>query len=197
VAVATAVAVSAAGAFWFLLHGGRLAKALRVLLVGTMALPPPVFIIPLFVILSDRGLTSNLVVLGVVYAAWSSGFGLYLLYTFYRGLPPELLEAARVDGASTLQLFLRVILPLSRPAIATLAALTFLWSWSDLLIAVVLVREPSSRTLTVAAALLSDQYATNTTRNAAGVLIALLPMLLAFLVAQRYIARGIVAGAGR
>ena len=197
VAVVVTVGISAAGAFWFLGHDGRLARTLRYSLIGTMALPPPVFIVPLFVLLSEHSLTDNLFVLGLVYAGWNASFGLYLLYAYFRGLPGEVLEAAEIDGATRVQLLMRVIMPLSKPALATLAVLTFIWSWSDLLLSVVLVQDPDRRLLTPATALLADQYSTNIPRNAAGVLIAIVPMLLVFLLGQRSLVRGILAGVGK
>jgi ABC-type glycerol-3-phosphate transport system permease component len=197
IAVIVTVALASSGAFWFVRHRGRLSRTLRWLLIGTMAVPPPVFIIPLFIQLSDWNLTNNLVALGFVYAAWNVSFGLYLMYAFLTGLPPEVTEAAEVDGASALQLLTRVMLPLSRPALATLAVLTFIWSWSDLLISVVLVQDPSRRLLTPATTLLNDQYNTNTPRATAGVLIAIVPMLVVFLVGQRSLVRGILAGVGK
>jgi raffinose/stachyose/melibiose transport system permease protein len=197
VAVIVTVLLASTGAFWFVRHQGRISGTLRWLLIGTMAVPPPVFIIPLFIQLSDWNLTDNLLALGFVYAAWNVSFGLYLMYAFLTGLPAEVTEAAEVDGASAWQLLTRVMLPLARPAIATLAVLTFIWSWSDLLISVVLVQDPSRRLLTPATALLNDQYNTNTPRNTAGVLIALLPMLLVFLIGQRSLVRGILAGVGK
>jgi ABC-type glycerol-3-phosphate transport system permease component len=197
VAVVVTVGISAAGAFWFLGHDGRVARVARYCLIGTMALPPPVFIIPLFVLISAHGLANSLVVVGLVYAGWNASFGLYLTYAYFRGLPAEVLEAAEVDGASRLQLLWRVIVPLSKPVLATLAVLTFIWSWSDLLISVVLVQDPGRRLLTPATALLASQYSTNTPRNAAGVLIAILPILVVFLVGQRWLVRGILAGVGK
>jgi ABC-type glycerol-3-phosphate transport system permease component len=197
IAVIVTVIISAAGAFWFLRHDGRSSRLLLYGLIGTMALPPPVFIIPLFVMLSDYGLTDNLLVLGFVYAGWNASFGLYLMLAYFRGLPPELLEAAQVDGAGVLQVLTRVIVPLSKPALATLAVLTFIWSWSDLLLAIVLVQDPARRLLIPATALLSNQYSTNIPENAAGVLIAVVPMLLVFLLGQRALVRGILAGVGK
>jgi raffinose/stachyose/melibiose transport system permease protein len=197
VAVIVTMALSASGAYWFTRHRGRWSAALRWALIGTMAIPPPVFIIPLFVQLSDWGVTDNLVMLGVVYAAWNAPFGLYLMYAFFDGLPSEVLEAAEVDGASSLQSLLRVLMPLSKPALATLAVLTFIWSWSDLLISIVIVQDPSKRLLTPATALLSDQFSTNVPKNTAGVLIAILPLLAVFLLGQRSLVRGILAGVGK
>jgi ABC-type glycerol-3-phosphate transport system permease component len=198
VGVIVTAAVSAAAAFWFLRHTGRLARVLRVSLIGTMAIPPPIFIIPLFVLLADWRATNDLVVLGLVYAAWNAGFGIYLMYAYYRGaIPAEVLEAAEVDGASSLRQFVRLIVPLSRPALATLAALVFVWSWSDLLISVILIQDAERRTIVPATALLADRYFSDIPSQAAAVLIALIPMLVAFLVGQRYLKRGIMAGVGK
>jgi ABC-type glycerol-3-phosphate transport system permease component len=198
VGVVVTVAISAAGAFYFLMHRGRLATAGRIALIGTMALPPPVFIIPLYVLLNDWNLTSNLVVLGLVYAAWNASFGLFLMHAYYqRGIPTEVIEASTIDGASRWQQFRHVVMPLSRPAVATLAVLTFVWSWSDLLLAIVLIQNPARRTLVPATALLTTRYNTDIPGNAAAVVIALLPMLLVFLFGQRYLQRGILAGIGK
>ncbi|HEY7660456.1 MAG TPA: carbohydrate ABC transporter permease [Actinomycetota bacterium] len=198
VGVVACAVISSAAAFWFLRHQGRLAKVMRIAIIGTMALPPPIFVIPLFVLLADLRATNNLVVLGLVYAAWNCGFGLYLMYSYYRGaIPPEVLEAAEVDGASALRQFWRLVLPLSRPALATLSALVFVWTWSDLLLAVVLIQDTSRRTLVPATALLADRYLTDVPAQAAGVLIALVPMLVVFMIGQRYLKQGIMAGIGK
>ena len=197
IAVVLNVALSSVAAFWFVRHRGRLATSLRWTLIATMAVPAPVFIVPLFVQLSAWGLTDSLVTLGVVFAAWNVSFGLYLMYTFIDALPHELTEAAEVDGANSFQLLRSVLLPLSMPAMATLAVLTFVWSWSDLLISIVLVQDPSRRLVTPATALLADQYSTDIPKNAAGVLIAILPMLAVFLFGQRFLVRGILAGVGK
>lgn len=195
--IATAL-VSSAAAFWFLRHRGRVAKVLRIGIIGTLALPPPIFVIPLFVLLADLRATDNLIVLGLVYAAWNCGFGLYLMYSYFRGaIPPEILEAAEVDGASAVRQFRRLVLPLSRPALATLSALVFVWSWSDLLLAVVLIQDSSRRTLVPATALLADRYLTDVPAQAAGVVIALVPMLVVFMIGQRYLKQGIMAGVGK
>jgi ABC-type glycerol-3-phosphate transport system permease component len=195
--VVITVLVSTAAAYWFVRHTSRAARVLRYALIGTISLPAPIFIIPLFVMLSEHGATDNLFVLALVYAAWNGSFGLYLVYTYFRSLPRDTFEAAQVDGASGLQVFARIYLPLSRPAVATLAALAFIASWSDLLISVVLVQDAERRLLTPATALLNDRYNADTPKVAAGVLIAILPMLLVFLLGQRWIVRGMTAGVNR
>jgi ABC-type glycerol-3-phosphate transport system permease component len=191
------VLISSGAGFWFLMHQGRLSNALRVILIGTMALPPPVFIIPLFVLLSQWGMSSNLIVLGCVYAAWNGSFGLYLTHACYqRAIPDEVLEAARIDGAGRWTQYRRIVLPLSKPAMATIAVLSFV-SWSDLLLAIVLIQNPAQRTLIPAATLLTNRYNTDIPASAAAVVLALLPMLIVFLGGQRFLQRGILAGVGK
>jgi ABC-type glycerol-3-phosphate transport system permease component len=198
VGVVVTVLISCLGGFFFLLHRGRLASVLRIGVVGTIAIPPPVFIIPLYILLNGWNLTSNLIVLGFVYAAWNGGFGLYLMYAYFqRGVPSEVLESSEIDGASHWKQFRHIVLPLSRSAVATLAVLTFVWSWSDLLLAIVLIQNPSSRTLVPATTLLTGRYNSSAPINDAAVVIALIPMLLVFLFGQRYLQRGVLAGVGK
>lgn len=197
VAVIVTLAISAVGAFWFLRHTGPIAKILRVLLIGTMAVPPPVFVMPLFVQFTDWGITDNLIALGLVYAGWNASFGLFLLHAYFGSLPRDVLEAAEVDGAGPRVLLTQVLLPLSRPALATLGMLTFVWSWGDLLLSLVLVQDPSLRTLTPSTALLADQFSAKIPEMAAGVFLAILPVLAVFLIGQRFLVRGILAGIGK
>lgn len=198
VGVILTVLISAAAGFWFLMHQGKASAAVRVTLIGTMALPPPVFIIPLFVLLNNWHIANNLIVLGCVYAAWNGSFGLYLTYAYYqRAIPEEVLEAARIDGAARWAQFRRIVLPLSKPAMATIAVLSFVWSWSDLLLAVVLIQNPAQRTLIPATTLLTNRYNSDLPANAAAVVLALLPMLIVFLAGQRFLQRGILAGVGK
>lgn len=197
ISVVATVVVSASAAFWFMRHEGRIGSTLRWALIATMVIPLPVFIIPLFLQLADHGATDNLIVMGLVYAGWNSIFGLYLAYSYFKGLPQEVLEAATIDGASLYQQLRHVIVPLSRPMLVTLGVFSFIWSWSDLLAAVVIVQEPSKRLLVPATALLSDVHSGNLPRNTAAVVIALVPMIVVFLFGQRALVRGITSGVGK
>jgi ABC-type glycerol-3-phosphate transport system permease component len=192
------VLISAAGAFWFLRHRGRISRALFAVVVGAWVLPFVIFAIPLYIFLSNLRLTNNLGVLGVVYAATNVPFGIYLLLSHYEhAIPPETREAATVDGASTFQEFRHVVFPLSRPALATLAALGFVWAWGDLLIAVLLLQDPGHYTLTVAASTLVSRQDAAVQPTAAAAVIAILPLLVVFVFAQRAITRGFTAGVGK
>jgi ABC-type glycerol-3-phosphate transport system permease component len=198
VAVVATVFASATAAWWFFRYRQRAASALRAVLIGTMVLPAPVFVIPLYVLVSQWSLANNLVVLGFVYAAVNSSFGLYLVYTYYkRGIPREVLEAAEVDGASSTRQFISIVVPLARPILATLAVLTFVWSWGDLLLSVVLIENPALRTVVPATAVFANRYNAQIPVSAAAVVIGLVPMLLVFAMGQRFLKLGILSGIGK
>lgn len=196
--VVIVVVVSALAGYWFLRHPGRMATALLGAIVSLWIVPYVVFIIPLFVMLSQAGLTDNLFVLGVIYGAINVPFGLYLIYAYYKdGIPGEILQAAEVDGATAWQLFRRVVLPLSRPALATLAALSFVWTWGDLVISLILIQSSDRFTITVAASTLAGRWDSQPQANAAAALIALLPIFVVFVCTQRAIRSGLTAGFGK
>lgn len=197
-AIVILVVTSAAAAFWFLRHSGRAAKFALIGMLAFWAVPFIVYALPLYVMLARSGLLNNVLVLSAVYAAINVPFGIYMLYAYFqRGIPPELLEAAAVDGASTWRIFISIVLPLGRPAIATLAALGFVWSWGDLIVAAFLLQDPSQYTMTLAASTLVRRTDANTQAAAAAALISLLPVLTVFIFAQRSISRGFAAGSGK
>ncbi len=195
--VVVLVVVSSMAAFWFHMHRGRTARALKATILMGMALPLVAMVIPLFTIFSRTGMLNELWALGLVYAAINLPFGVFFLSAYYRdGLPVSVLEAARVDGASRWHEFRHIVLPLSRPALATLAALGFVWTWGDLLLSLVLVQDPERRTVTVSAAALAvNRFSNDSQVAAAGALLALLPLIPVFLFAQRALQRGLLTGA--
>lgn len=198
VGVLVCVGVSLAGAFWFLRHRGRWATVLLGMIGGVWVVPFVVYIIPMFTFVSSMGLADNLIVLGVIYAAANAPFALYLISSFLRsGLPLELLEAAEVDGASLRSQFLRIVVPLARPAIGTAVALGFLFMWGDLLFAVVLMNDVKDMPVTAAASTLVGRYELPVQLNTAGALLAVLPVLAVFGFAQRAIVRGFTSGIGK
>jgi len=190
--------ISLLGAFWFIRHAGRIANAIFVVLVSMWIVPWVVWVLPMFVGLSDLGLSNNLIVLGIVLAGINAPFGLYFVTAYLRGgTPPELFDAARADGATTLQQFRMVVLPLSRPALGTVAALGFVWAWGDLFVSLILLQDPNKYTQTVAAAGLASMYNANVQETAAAALLSMLPLLLVFGLAQRSIVRGFTAGVSK
>lgn len=197
VGVIAVIAVSVPAAYW--IHVNRLAqsRSVKVFLVGMMSFPLIAMIMPLFLILNEFDLINRLWVIGLVYGAINAPFGIYLVQAYFRtGLEDAIIEAARIDGAGTLRTLWSVVLPLSRPVVATLAALTFIWTWGDLLLAVVLLQDPSQQTAMIAISNMSThREGVDVQLNSAAALISLLPVLLIFALAQRSIIRGFAGGA--
>jgi ABC-type glycerol-3-phosphate transport system permease component len=124
--------------------------------------------------------------------AWLGGaFGTFLLRQFFLGIPSELADAARVDGANPWQIFRRVYLPLARPALATLAIFTFMWTWNDLLNPLIYLQHLDQYTTTVGLAFFQGQYVGKWPEMMAGALVSLAPMIILFILAQQYFVRGI------
>ncbi|MCA1783063.1 MAG: carbohydrate ABC transporter permease [Dermatophilaceae bacterium] len=165
-------------------------KALFGLIMGTLMIPGVVTFVPLFVLVANLELVDTLP--GLMLPFLVAPFGVFLMRQFMLGLPKELLDAARVDGAGELRIFFRVFLPLSTPALATLGILTFLGSWNNFLWPLVVAQTEDTYTLPVALALYSTgQNATQYGLLLAGATIVVLPVLLVFMVFQRRFIQGI------
>ena len=161
-----------------------------VLVLGTLMVPGVVTFIPLFVLTTNLGLTNSLPGMFLPYLA--GPFGVFLMRQYILGLPDELIQAARVDGASELRIFFSIILPLCGPAVATLGILTFLTSWNNFLWPLVVATDESKFTLPVALALFAvGQNATKYGLLLAGSVVVVLPVLVVFLVLQRRIMQGV------
>lgn len=191
--------VAVAGAFWFRIHHGRGVAAMRLTLAAAYAVPMVAWLIPVFVIAAQSGLTGNLFIAGVVNGVATLPFAFYFIHTFYRqALSSELLEAAVLDGASVLQTFFRIAIPMALPAISAAVALTFVWTFGDLLVAATLLQaDPNSYTVTLAATTLTTREDVNLQGQAGAALVSLLPTLVVFAVAQRALKQGFGAGSGK
>lgn len=198
IGVVICTVLSSLASFWFIRHTGRM----RVILFAAMSVfyfvPVIVWVIPLQVTLARVGLTDNLLVLGVVYGAAQLPFGVALLTVYLsRGVPEEMLEAARVDGASLWAQYRYLIVPLSRPAIAALVPLVTAFLWGDLIIGLILIQDPGSYPATIAATQLVGGKTPSLQASAAASVISFFPLLVLFALSQRSMVRGITAGIGR
>jgi ABC-type glycerol-3-phosphate transport system permease component len=202
IGVATCCLASSLAAYWFLRHTGWFAKGLRGLLFIGWVAPFASYLVAFYVMLANHGLVDNLYMLGISYGAIFTPFGTFFVLAYLRQtLPIEILEAASVDGASLLRQFLRIVLPLSRPAVTTLAGLTYAWLWGDIIVSVVLVgADPDKFTIVlgtntlVGATLGASGSADTLTAVAAASLIGLVPTLSVIYLAQRAIVRGFGTG---
>jgi len=126
-----------------------------------------------------------------VWAFFGGAFGTFLLRQFFLSIPSELADAARVDGANPWQIYRYVYLPLARPALATVAIFTFMWSWNDLLDPLIYLRDLQSYTTTVGLAFFQGEFVANWPQMMAAALVSLVPMITLFVIAQKYFVRGI------
>ncbi len=160
-------------------------------IVTTLLVPPVIFLIPTYLIVQNLGWLDTLWAVSVPGAA--GAFGIFFLRQFFLGLPREIEEAARIDGAGDLRIFLRIVLPLSRPAIATLAVLSFLANWNDFLWPVYVLLSPDHLTLQPGLSVLQGAYSTHFGIVMAGAVIASIPVLVIFTLAQRQIVESVAS----
>lgn len=158
------------------------------IVLATMMIPDQVTMIPTYLILNTMGLTNTLT--GVVLPGLVSAFNIFLFRQFFTTIPNELLEAARLDGAGELRIFFRVVLPVSGPIMAIQAILTFIASWNSFLWPLIVATDQEKYTLSVGLALLEGQYASNYGVLMAGAAVMVLPILVVFMLCQRWIVRG-------
>ncbi|HEX6578835.1 MAG TPA: carbohydrate ABC transporter permease [Jiangellaceae bacterium] len=165
-------------------------KVVFALVLGTLMVPGIAVIVPLFVLVTNLGLANTFPGLFLPYLV--TPIGVFLMRQYFLGLPDELISAARVDGAGEFRIFWNVMLPLTGPALATLALLTFLASWNNFLWPVVVAQTEDRYTLPVALALYSvGQNATQYGVLLAGAVVVVLPVIAVFLAVQRYFVQGI------
>lgn len=164
------------------------------LLVGLMV-PTMMLIVPQFLLAKQLVLLDSYLGLVVFYAGGSLALNTFLLRSFFQDIPHELEEAMVVDGAGPWKRYRQLIMPLSRPALATVAIFTFLASWDEFVWALTIINDPSKRTLPIAIALFQGQYATSWGIVFAASAIAVLPVIAIFVALQRQFIGGITAGA--
>jgi multiple sugar transport system permease protein len=159
------------------------------LILATLMIPFQVVMIPTFLIIRSAGLIDTLGAL--ILPNLASGFGIFMMRQFFRTLPIELEEAARIDGASRLGVLVRIVLPLSAPALATLAVITFMWTWNDFLWPLITIYSEGNQTLQLGLTTFQGAHKTNTALLMAANVMSMAPVLLLFFVAQRWFVRGI------
>ncbi len=165
-------------------------KLLFALVLGTLMVPGVVTFVPMFVLTTNIGLTNTLP--GMFLPFMAAPLGVFLMRQFISGLPDELIQAARIDGAGELRIFFQVILPLCGPALATLGIISFLGSWNNFLWPLVMASQEDKFTLPVALALYATgQNATKYGLLLAGAVVVVIPVIAVFLFLQRHIMQGI------
>ncbi|MDQ4212870.1 carbohydrate ABC transporter permease [Microbacterium capsulatum] len=193
ISTALQVITSAMAAYVFSRMPFRGRGAVFLLYLATMMIPFQVLIAPLFAEMKSLGLINSYP--GVILPTIASAFGVFLLRQSMASVPTDLDQAATLDGAGHLRIFVQIVLPLVRPALATVAVFGFLNTWNSFLWPLIILRDPTMQTLPVALTSLQGQHSTQWDVLMAGSVVSILPMLALYVFAQKYIVQG-VAGAG-
>ncbi|MGO4701895.1 carbohydrate ABC transporter permease [Dyella sp. 2RAB6] len=177
-------------AFAKLRFAGR--ERLFQMLLGGLVIPAQVAMLPLFLLLKYLGLVNSYA--AVVMPAMATIFGIFLVRQYARGIPDDLLEAARIDGAGELRIFGQIVLPLLKPIMVTLAIFTFLTAWNDFMWPLIALTGQEHYTLPIALASLSREHVQDSELMMAGSVVTVLPVLVLFLALQRYYLQGLLLG---
>lgn len=177
----------AAFAFARLKFRGR--NILFILVLVALMIPVQVTMIPLFILLLKFGWINTWI--GLIIPRATNAFGIFMLRQFFIGLPKELDESARIDGCSEFRLYAQIILPLAKPALASLALFHFMYNWNDLLWPLIMTNSDELRTLPAGLALFMGQHVVEYGVLTAGAALALAPLIIGFLMAQKYFIQGI------
>ena len=190
---AASLLLNSLAAFGFSKHRFRGREALFLGLLATMMIPSQVTMIPNFLILKALGWLDTYS--GLIVPGFASAFGIFFLRQFMITIPDDYLDAARIDGASEMALYWRVVLPLAKPALATLAIFSFMGAWNDFLGPLIVVKSDEMRTLPLAiSALSAGHYVMSWPLLMAGACFVVVPVLIIYLLAQRYLVEGIALG---
>jgi raffinose/stachyose/melibiose transport system permease protein len=193
VALSTLCSILAGYAFGMLRFRGE--RALFSLLLLGLMVPLEATIVPLYHDLRDLGLTDTYWALILPQAGVSVAFGTFWMRAFFRSVPRSLVDAARLDGASTWAALWRVVLPLGRPAVLTMMALIFMWTWNEFLLALVMVSDERLRTAPLGLAFFQGRNTTDVPLLAAGAVIVATPVVVVYVFLQRHFIRGMLSGA--
>lgn len=163
------------------------------LIVAAMALPKQVILIPLIREMSTLGLYDNIWAVIIPTVGWP--FGVFLMKQFSEGIPGEMLEAARIDGANELRTFTTVVYPMIKPGVGALAIFTFISSWNDYFLQLIMLTSSSNLTISLGIATMQAENSTDYGLIMAGAALAAVPIIIVFLIFQKYFTKGITMGA--
>jgi multiple sugar transport system permease protein len=161
-------------------------------LLAALVVPAQVAMLPLFLLMKQLGLVNTYA--GVIVPALATVFGIFLVRQYARSIPDELLEAARIDGAGELRIFFAIVLPMLKPILVTLAIFTFMAAWNDFMWPLIVLTDQEHYTLPVALAALSREHIMEVEMMMAGAVVTVAPVLLLFLLLQRYYIQGLLLG---
>ena len=195
--IAVILVVATTGGYSFAILRFRAATVAFLLVVGAMMVPLQSIIAPEFINMVDYWRINHLDSAIIVYAALGAPFSTFLMTTYLRRIPMDVMEAAMIDGLGWWRAYFRVILPLARPAMATIAVLQFIQIWDDLLVGLLFLQDPNVRPITVGLATIPGQHGLDVPLLMAGSLVSAAPAVIVYLIFQRYLVTGLTMGMGK
>jgi multiple sugar transport system permease protein/raffinose/stachyose/melibiose transport system permease protein len=196
-AVLIILLISTAAGFAFAKIRYRARGLVFVLVIACMFVPLPSIVIPEYINISKLGILDTYWGAILVYAALGIPFSIYLMTTYFRSVPDDLVEAASIDGVSNLNMWWRLGVPLARPAIFTVAVLQFIQIWNDLLVGLLFLQNPTDHTVTVGLALLQSGRVLSVPALMAGSVLSVIPPIIVYVLFQKHLVRGITMGMGK
>jgi ABC-type glycerol-3-phosphate transport system permease component len=193
VGISLIIACLAAYAFARMPFRGK--KTLFNLVLALMVVPPVVMVVPLFVSMVAWKMVNTYQGVILIYVGLLMPFSVFLMTNFFRTIPREIIEAARMDGCSTLRVFWSIMMPLSAPAVLTLIVVNAMWVWNELLIALIFLQRDDLKTLMVGIASMRSRNYLDIPATMAGLLVATIPIVILYIFGQRYFIRGLTSGA--
>jgi len=195
-AIAISIIISAFAAFSFSNFKFRGKELIYTLMIASFAIPVQASLIPLFFIERDLRIMNTYLAVILPYIGFTIPIAILILRSFFEGIPIEIKEAARIDGASNFQMFVKIILPISKPAIATCIILLFLETWNEFLFALIFLQNPKLQTVPVAIAKIAGgKYLASLGIYGAAIMITIIPILIVFVIFQRWFIAGVTLGA--
>lgn len=166
-------------------------NALFLAYIATIAMPWQVYMVPQFIMMRQMHLNDKL--LAIICLQAFSAFGVFMMKQFYEGIPDDLCEAARIDGMSEYMIYAKIMLPLSKPALSTLTIFTFVATWNDYLGPLIYLKSQSKKTIQLGLKMFISQYSTDYGLIMAGSVLSLIPVLIVFLILQKYFVEGVAS----
>jgi len=163
--------------------------------IALMIVPPIIIMLPLYVLFAKLHLIDTKTAMVIIYVGIACPFALYFLTTNFRKIPTELIEAAKVDGASFFRIFWSIIVPLGMPAIITLFILDYVWLWNELVLGLIFLQTTDTKTMTVTVANIGSRFFINQPLLLTGLFVSILPMLFIYIFAARFLMKGVTVGA--
>lgn len=171
-------------------------KRVLLYMLGGQTISASMIIFPIVILLRKIGLDEGHTGLILTYIAGGLPFAVFVLQGFFAGIPYELYEAAEIDGASEIQLFTKIAMPLAKPSLATVLLYQFMWVWNEFVLAFTLISRPEKRTIIVGLySVVNGTLQTDYVTAFAGAVIVCVPIILIYLFAQKYLIQGLIAGA--